>query len=150
MSTSKEKEVYLLIKRLCLRFGCTDAQGTILAYLIYNQQPKSIEDLVKATGLSRTSVSTALGPLESRYLVIKEKRGRIGYYNSSVDFVKMLADQPRRVLEEEIRPLISFVEESYKSARKEEEKRRYSVLLNSLKSSASTLEKIIDCIRANS
>ena len=149
MAGNDHREAHLLIQRLCQRFGCGETAAAIQANLIHEQEPKSIEDLMEATHLSRTSVSTALSSLESRYLVIKEKRGRVGYYTSNIDFVKMVAEQPTKVLEEEIRPLISLIERDYKSAESKDEQRRYGRLLDSLKGSASTLEKIIECMRAN-
>ena len=149
MVAGNDREDSLLIQRLCQRFGCTETMAAIMAHLILEQQPKSIDDLVAAIHLSRTSVSTALSALETRNVVLKEKRGRVGYYISNIDFVKLIADQPVKLLEEEIRPLISILEKGAKSAEDREQARRYGKLVDSLKGSASTLEKIIDCMRAN-
>ena len=79
MVGSEHREAHLLIHRLCQRFGCGESQASIMAHLIHEQEPKSIEDFMAETRLSRTSVSTALNALEARYVVIKEKRGRVGY-----------------------------------------------------------------------
>ncbi|MDG6933803.1 MAG: BlaI/MecI/CopY family transcriptional regulator [Nitrososphaerota archaeon] len=148
MSGDDQRNMLLVIQRLCKRFGFNDSMSVLMAHLMLQQRPMSIEDLMSATHLSRTSVSTTLGTLESKNLVIKEKKGRVGYYISNFDFTKMIADQPTRVLEEEIKPLISIVEKGQKAAQDEEQEQRYGMLLTQLKGSAATLERIIKCMQA--
>jgi DNA-binding transcriptional regulator GbsR (MarR family) len=149
MIGSDQREAFLLIRRLSKRFGFSDAMSTLMAHLMLRQEPMTIEDLVAETRLGRTSVSTTLGALESRFLVIKEKRGRIGYYTPNVDFGKLIADQPVKVLQEEIKPLISLLEKSYKTTESKRQQKRYRMLLGQLRDSSSTLEKIIKCLQAN-
>ncbi|MEM0158730.1 MAG: BlaI/MecI/CopY family transcriptional regulator [Thermoplasmataceae archaeon] len=142
----EEKEAVILIHRLAKRFGFNDATSTVIAHLMVTQDPLSIDDLSAITRLSRTSVSTALSLLESRFMVVKEKRGRVGYYTPNIDFAKVITEQPLKVLQEEIQPLITLVE---KSANKSKDKKQHDQklkLLEQLKGSALTLERIIKCM----
>jgi DNA-binding transcriptional regulator GbsR (MarR family) len=150
MSGTGKQGAILHVQRLCKRFGFSDSMSKLMAHLMLEQRPMSIEDLMAETGVSRTSVSTALSALESRFLVTKEKKRRVGYYVPNVDFAKLIADQPVKVLEEEIKPLISLLEILSKEARDKEQQRSYGSLLAQLKGSASTLRKIIDCLSAAS
>jgi len=146
MSSTGKQGALLHLQRLFKRFGFNDSMSKLMAHLILEQRPMSIEDLMAETGLSRTSVSTALSALESRFLVTKEKKRRVGYYVPNVDFAKLIIEQPVKVLDEEIKPLISLLENLSKEARDKEQQRSYESLLAQFEGSASTLRKIIDCL----
>lgn len=147
MLNKAQRDELLLIKRLCKRFSFNETQSMLIAHMMLKQEPMSIEDLMFATNLSRTSVTTTLSLLESKDFVVKEKRVRVGYYTPIVDFAKLISAQPARVLQEEINPLISLIESNQKETKDRQQQRRYEMLLANLRNTAVTLERMTNSLK---
>ncbi len=139
------KDAIAIIRRLCRRFGFDESSSRVIPYMMLNQGPMDIEEIAKITSLSRTSVSTVLNRLESRYLISKEKVGRIGYYTLNIDFGRMIVQQPQLVLQNDLKPLISVLEVMYMSGKNKKESSGYKALRDRISDSARMLERVIKC-----
>ncbi len=139
------KEAITIMKRLCGRFGFDESSTRVIPFMMLNQEPMSIEEIAETTRLSRTSVSTVLNRLESRYLVTKEKVGRVGYYLLNIDFGRLIAQQPQLVLENDLKPLIHILGALQKVSNNKKETMRYKVLQERIAESSRILETVIRC-----
>jgi DNA-binding transcriptional regulator GbsR (MarR family) len=98
-----------LVARLMSRWGFNYNEAYVYSLLLLSQKPLTINDLVSLTGLSRSAISTLLKKLSREYMVIVRRRGRVKYFSPRIVFVEKFLEQPREMLEREVRPLKDIV-----------------------------------------
>jgi DNA-binding transcriptional ArsR family regulator len=89
-------EVALSLKAKLFRGFADPSRLTILETL--KEQPLSVTDLVRATGMSQPNVSNHLACLRNCGLVIREHRGRFTYYRLADERLMQLLDLTDGVL----------------------------------------------------
>ena len=152
----RDRRFIELVERLLERWGYSRTEGKVYAVLLMKARPMTISELAKETGLSRSSISVALSALTRHYLVTYRKEGKTKYFSAVPAFLEKFLQQPREILEREIRPMKEIVEGLMENAG-EEEKAFYMALLEDLSTLECVLEKLIEyeeseelCLRRNS
>ncbi|WP_297510573.1 GbsR/MarR family transcriptional regulator [Thermococcus sp.] len=152
----RDRRFIELVERLLERWGYSRTEGKVYAVLLMKARPMTISELAKETGLSRSSISVALSALARHYLVTYRKEGKTKYFSAVPAFLEKFLQQPREILEREIRPMKEIVEGLMENAG-EEEKAFYMALLEDLSTLECVLEKLIEyeeseelCLRRNS
>ncbi|ASJ00795.1 GbsR/MarR family transcriptional regulator [Thermococcus gorgonarius] len=152
----KRRKFIELVEKLFERWGYSRMEGKTYAILLINAKPMTISELAKETGASRSSVSIALSRLVREYMVTYRKRGKTKYFSAVPVFLEKFLQQPKEILEREIRPMKEIVEGIIESAG-EEKKAFYQALLEDLSTLECVLERLIEfeeseelCIKKNS
>ena len=104
------EEAELYIQRLLESFGIPFSAATVYAKLLLAGRAMTISELAEATGLGRSTVSTALRILEQNNLVYYRKRGKTKLYLAQSGLHQLLLF-PTRVLREYLLPLHAALEE---------------------------------------
>jgi DNA-binding transcriptional regulator GbsR (MarR family) len=109
MDVWAEKAFIAAVERLLLRWGYTPSESRVYAVLLLHNEPMRIADIRDATGLSRSTVSTALSKLSRDYLVVTLMEGRHKLFSALPGFFDIFLRQPREMLEHEVRPVIRLL-----------------------------------------
>jgi len=105
------EEAELYIQRLLESFGLPFSAAVVYAKLVLSGRAMTINELAEATGLGRSTVSTALRILEQNNLVYYRKRGKTKLYIAQRGLHQLLLF-PTRVLHEYLLPLHATLEEA--------------------------------------
>ncbi|WP_297499578.1 helix-turn-helix domain-containing protein [Thermococcus sp.] len=145
-----------LVERLLERWGYSRTEGKVYAVLLMKARPMTISELAKETGLSRSSISVALSSLVREYFATYRREGKTKYFSAVPAFLEKFLQQPRELLEREIRPMEEIVKGLIENAG-EEEKILYRALLEDLSTLECVLERLMEfeeseelCLRKNS
>jgi len=125
------------------RWGYTHTDGRVYAILLLSEEPLTISDLVEATNLSRSSVSASLTRLSRDYLVNVRKNGKIKLFTPIPAFLEKFLNQPKEILEKEVKPLKSLTEVILRESKSQEHKLKLQEVLSDLKTLECVLSKII-------
>ncbi|WP_456321496.1 GbsR/MarR family transcriptional regulator [Palaeococcus sp. (in: euryarchaeotes)] len=125
------------------RWGYTHTDGRVYAILLLSEEPLTISDLVEATNLSRSSVSASLTRLSRDYLVNVRKNGKIKLFTPIPAFLEKFLNQPKEILEKEVKPLKSLTEVILRESNSQEHKLKLQEVLSDLKALECVLSKII-------
>ncbi|ASJ09751.1 transcriptional regulator [Thermococcus siculi] len=139
----KSKRFVEIVAQLMSRWGYTHTDGVIYAHLLLSERPLTISELAEATRLSRSSVSVSLSRLTRDYLVTYRKEGKTKYFSAVPAFLEKFLQQPRDILDREVRPLKEIVGRLMETAGGEE-KARFETILTDLSALECVLEKIIE------
>ncbi len=110
MDAWAERSFITAVERIMLRLGYTHSEGKVYAVLLLNGNPMKIHEIMNATGLSRSTVSTALSRLSRDYLVVTRVEGRKKLFSALPGFLAMFLKQPREMLEHEVKPALQVLE----------------------------------------
>jgi DNA-binding transcriptional regulator GbsR (MarR family) len=142
-----------IVAQLMGRWGYTHTDGVIYAHLLLSDRPLTISELAEATRLSRSSVSVSLSRLTRDYLVTYRKEGKTKYFSAVPAFLEKFLQQPKDILEREVRPLKAIVGRLMENS-EGEERTRFETILSDLSTLECVLERIIeleekesDCIK---
>ncbi len=145
MFVSRKKQKSLdLVERVLVRWGYTHTEGRVYALLLLSDRSLTIEDLAEMTELSRSSISSSLSRLSKDYLVTVKKHGRVKFFSPVPAFLEMFLEQPRDLLEKEIRPLKEITERLIKKAETDEYRTRLEDLMKDLENLECVLQHIIE------
>lgn len=140
----KEEKLFIeFVERLLTRWGYKELEGRIYGILLVSRKPLTIADLVNLTGMSRTSVSTALNRLARDYLVTYTKNGKTKLFTPIPAFTELFMKQPRILLEREVRPASKLLEKLLAKADAPEHRQKLLKTKASLDRLATLLEEII-------
>ncbi len=139
----KSRKFIELVERLLERWGYSRTEGKVYALLLMRARPMTISELAKETGLSRSSISVALSNLARHYLVTYRKEGKTKYFSAVPAFLEKFLQQPKEMLEREIKPMKEIVEDLVRNSG-EEEKAFYLTLLNDLSTLECVLKRLIE------
>ncbi|HII61314.1 GbsR/MarR family transcriptional regulator [Pyrococcus horikoshii] len=139
----EERKFIELVERLMERWGYDRTGGKIYAILLLSSKPLTISELTKITGLSRSSVSMALSKLSREYLVTYTKEKKTKYFYAVPAFLEKFLQQPKEILEREIKPLKEIVIKLSENSN-EDEKSRFKDILSDLSTLECVLKKIIE------
>ncbi|WP_297438072.1 GbsR/MarR family transcriptional regulator [Thermococcus sp.] len=112
MDARAETAFVAAVEHILSRWGYTLSEGRVYAVLLLNKEPMSISAIKDATGLSRSTVSTALSKLSRDYLVVARVEGRNKLFSALPGFFNIFMRQPREMLEREVRPAIRLLKDS--------------------------------------
>jgi len=132
-----------IVERMMRRWGYTHTDGKVYAILLLSEEPLTISDLVEATNLSRSSVSASLTRLSRDYLVNVRKNGKTKLFTPIPAFLEKFLNQPKEILEKEVRPLKSLTEVILRESKSQEHKLKLQEVLSDLKALECVLSKII-------
>ena len=157
VSSKRESRRFVeIVAQLLGRWGYTHTDGKIYAHLLLSEKPLTISELAEATRLSRSSVSVSLSRLTRDYLVTYRKEGKTKYFSAVPAFLEKFLQQPKDILEREVKPLKGIVTRLAEKAESEEAKMRFGNILDDLSILECVLERIIeleeqesDCIRSD-
>ncbi len=110
MDVPAKRSFTAAVERAMLRWGYTHSEGRVYAVLLLHGHPMGIHELVNATGLSRSTVSTALSRLSRDYLIVIRMQNRKKLFSALPGFLDMFLKQPREMLEHEVEPAIRALE----------------------------------------
>ena len=155
VSSKRESRRFVeIVAQLLGRWGYTHTDGKIYAHLLLSDRPLTISELAEATRLSRSSVSVSLSRLTRDYLVTYRKEGKTKYFSAVPAFLEKFLQQPKDILEREVRPLKEVVKRLAEKADSEEAKMRFDSIIKDLSVLECVLERIIeleeqesDCIK---
>ena len=155
VSSKRESRRFVeIVAQLLGRWGYTHTDGKIYAHLLLSEKPLTISELAEATRLSRSSVSVSLSRLTRDYLVTYRKEGKTKYFSAVPAFLEKFLQQPKDILEREVRPLKEVVKHLAEKADSEEAKMRFDSIIKDLSVLECVLERIIeleeqesDCIK---
>ena len=139
----KKKKFIELVERIMVRWGYTNTEGRIYGILLISEKPLTIKDLLKLTDLSRTSISTSLKRLARDELVNVKREKKIKYFTPNTLFTDKFMKQPKDLLNKEIVPLLTIVNELSKNASSEEYREKLLKLQEDLKNLEILLNTII-------
>ena len=125
------------------RWGYTHTDGRVYAILLLSEEPLTITDLVEVTNLSRSSISASLTRLSRDYLVNVRKNGKTKLFTPIPAFLEKFLNQPKEILEKEVRPLKSLTEVILRESNSQEHKLKLQEVLSDLKALECVLSKII-------
>ncbi len=143
MLGKEERRLVELIERLMVRWGYKQIEGKIYGLLLVSRDPLTIADLVRLTGMSRTSISVSLSKLERDYLVTYTKNGRTKLFSPIPAFVDKFMEQPKILLEREIRPASELLSSIIEKAGDQGYRSKLRRIKESLDELGSLLEEII-------
>ncbi len=153
----KGRKFIELVERLLERWGYSRTEGKVYAVLLMKARPITISELVRETGLSRSSISVALSNLARHYLVTYRKEGKTKYFSAIPAFLEKFLQQPREMLEREIRPMKEIIEDLIENSGEDEKTPLYKTLLEDLSTLECVLERLIEfeeseelCLRRDS
>ncbi|MCD6372997.1 MAG: ArsR family transcriptional regulator [Thermococcus sp.] len=139
---SSERKFIEIVERIMIRWGYSATEGRVYAILLLSNRPMTIAELAESTGLSRSSISVSLTKLAREYLVTCRRKGKTKYFTATPAFLEKFLQQPKEILEREVRPLEKIVESMIEKSN-EEMKPRLGAILNDLKKLECVLELII-------
>ena len=139
---SSERKFIEIVERIMIRWGYSATEGRVYAILLLSNRPMTIAELAESTGLSRSSISVSLTKLAREYLVTCRRKGKTKYITAAPAFLEKFLQQPKEILEREVRPLEKIVESMIEKSN-EEMKPRLGAILNDLKKLECVLELII-------
>ncbi|WP_048147802.1 helix-turn-helix domain-containing protein [Palaeococcus ferrophilus] len=142
--TKESKRFVEIVTQLMSRWGYTHTDGKIYAYLLLSDRPLTISELAEKAGLSRSSVSVSLSRLARDYLVTYRKEGKTKYFSAVPAFLEKFLQQPKDILEREVRPLKEIVGHLAESSNSEGAKSRFDGILADLSVLECVLERIIE------
>ncbi|WP_297419945.1 GbsR/MarR family transcriptional regulator [Thermococcus sp.] len=108
-SKGDSKKFIHIVTQLMNRWGYSHTDGKVYAHLLLKDKPTTIAELAEETGLSRSSISTALSRLGRDYIVTYRKEGKTKYFSAVPAFLEKFLQQPREILEHDITPLEGIV-----------------------------------------
>ncbi|ASJ06769.1 helix-turn-helix domain-containing protein [Thermococcus pacificus] len=156
VSKRESRRFVEIVAQLLGRWGYSHTDGKIYAHLLLSERPLTISELAEATHLSRSSVSVSLSRLTRDYLVTYRKEGKTKYFSAVPAFLEKFLQQPKDILEREVRPLKEIIGRLAEKAESEEARTRFEGILNDLSTLECVLERIIkleeqesDCIRSD-
>lgn len=132
-----------IVERLMERWGYGRTEGRIYAVLLLSAGALTIAELAKRTNLSRSSVSVALSKLVRDYLVTYRKEGKTKYFSAVPAFLEKFLQQPKEILERDVKPMQEIVASLRENA-DGEKRRRYDALLDDLNTLECVLRKVIE------
>ena len=132
-----------IVERLMERWGYGRTEGRIYAVLLLSAGALTIAELAKQTNLSRSSVSVALSKLVRDYLVTYRREGKTKYFSAVPAFLEKFLQQPKEILERDVKPMQEIVAALRENA-DEEKRRRYDALLEDLNTLECVLRKVIE------
>lgn len=132
-----------IVERIMSRWGYTSIDGRIYATLLLSDKPLTISDLHKAINLSRSSISTSLARLTRDYLVDVRKKGKIKLFTAISGFLEKFLEQPKELLDKEIKPLEDLIQVIIKRSNSKEYKIKLQEIFSDLESLNCILSKII-------
>ena len=141
--SKEEKHFVDLIERLMVRWGYKHVEGRIYGFLLVSENSLSIADLVRLTGMSRTSISVSLSKLARDYLVTYTKNGKTKLYIPIPSFADKFMEQPKLLLEREVLPAKELIRTILKSTADESYRTKLKKVKEGLSELASLLEEII-------
>jgi len=140
----KESRKFIeIVERIMIRWGYTHTDGMVYALLLLNENPLTINELVKLTGLSRSSVSTSLSRLARDYLVTVRKNGKTKLFYPIPAFLEKFLKQPKDILEKEIKPLKNITSILMEREQSPDQRIRFEEILFDLNALECVLSKII-------
>ncbi len=144
MGKGKESRKFIeIVERIMIRWGYTHTDGMVYALLLLNENPLTINELVKLTGLSRSSVSTSLSRLARDYLVTVRKNGKTKLFYPIPAFLEKFLKQPKDILEKEIKPLKNITSILMEREQSPDQRIRFEEILFDLNALECVLSKII-------
>ncbi len=117
-----------LVAQLLRRWGFSYNEAYVYAVLLLSSKPLTIGEVSSITGLSKSAVSTILKKLSSNFMVVTRRKGRIKYFTPRIVFVEKFLEQPREMLEKEVKPLEKIVRELAENADEKHRKRLEELL----------------------
>ncbi|WP_297461477.1 ArsR family transcriptional regulator [Thermococcus sp.] len=146
MASSKRdsRQFVEIVAQLLSRWGYTHTDGRIYGHLLLSDRPLTISELAEATNLSRSSVSVSLSRLTRDYLVTYRKEGKTKYFSAVPAFLEKFLQQPRDILEREVRPLKDIVSQLAERTDSEEARARFEDILKDLSVLECVLRRIIE------
>ncbi len=139
----KKKKFIELVERIMVRWGYTNTEGNIYGNLLLSESPLTIENLLKLTNLSRTSISTSLKRLVRDDLVTMKREKRVKYFSPNPIFAEKFIEQPKELLNREVIPLLEILGELSMKASSEEQKKKLSEIMKNLETLRDLLTKLI-------
>ncbi len=141
MPSKKDSRRFIhIVTQLMSRWGYSHTDGKVYAYLLLRDKPTTIAELVKETGLSRSSISTSLSRLARDYVVTYRKEGKTKYFSAVPAFLEKFLQQPREILEREVLPLEEIVERFMESPGGE----HFGPVMEDLKGLECVLKRVIE------
>ena len=146
MASSKRdsRQFVEIVAQLLSRWGYTHTDGRIYGHLLLSDRPLTISELAEATNLSRSSVSVSLSRLTRDYLVTYRKEGKTKYFSAVPAFLEKFLQQPRDILEREVRPLKDIVSQLAERTDSEEARARFEDIVKDLSVLECVLRRIIE------
>ena len=111
MATGAEETFVSSIERLMIRWGYTHSEGRIYGALLISRRALTIGEIARITGLSRSTVSSALSRLIRDYVITVHVNGRKKEFSARPGLLELFLRQPREILEHELKPAIESLEE---------------------------------------
>ena len=143
MLSKEEKHFVDLIERLMVRWGYKHVEGRIYGFLLVSENSLSIADLVRLTGMSRTSISVSLSKLARDYLVTYTKNGKTKLFSPISSFMEKFMEQPKLLLDKEIIPAKDLLARMISKAEDQNYKVKLQRVEDSLNELISLLKEII-------
>ena len=132
-----------IVERMMRGWGYTHTDGKVYAILLLSEEPLTITDLVEATNLSRSSISASLTRLSRDYLVNVRKNGKTKLFTPFPAFLEKFLNQPKEILEKEVKPLKTLAEVILRESKSQEHKLKLQEVLSDIKTLECVLSKII-------
>jgi DNA-binding transcriptional regulator GbsR (MarR family) len=140
----KRKKFVELVEKVMVRWGYTNTEGMIYGILLISEKPMSINDFLKITDLSRTSISTSLKRLAHDELVDVNKIKRVKYFTPNPAFTRKFMEQPRELLSREIIPMLQIINSLLEKANSEEQREKLEEIRKELENLKELLKEIIE------
>ena len=106
---------------ISMKLGLSDSESMVM-YMLYDiQEPLTQSDIVKATGLSKQTLNSAIRKLEKEGIIILEKSKKI-----------VMTDKGQVLIEQKMKPLVDM-EDRVLASWTEEDRRKYLELIEKFK-----------------
>ena len=110
---------------ISVKLGLSDSESMVM-YMLYNmEEPLTQSDIVKATGLSKQTLNSAIRKLEKEEIIILEKM-------NEKSKIIVMTDKGQKLVEQKMKPLVEM-EERVLASWTEEDRLTYLELIEKFK-----------------
>ncbi len=89
---------YSSLKKVMIHWGFGDIDASVYAILALNREEMTAKEIAEESGYAYSSVVNSLNHLRRYYLVERDKKGKCYSYKAVIDFVKILKNERRLVV----------------------------------------------------
>lgn len=104
-ATDKKNDIIKEISSMARNWGLSEGGAALYAVLALSGKELTMNDLMKSTGYSLSSVSTHLKGLCEKYMVSRTKKDGVYIYKAEVNFEEIFRLLTKELLERNILPL---------------------------------------------
>lgn len=108
------EEILQAVSRVCCSFGLNESVAHIWSYLLFANEPRSLEEIAEGNGLALSTTSSNLKLLEAIGDVerIRKPGDKRVYYGVTESLDKRMESFIRNILENEVVPIMAVMEKA--------------------------------------